>query len=200
MNASLKWTSSVAPVAPRTHAAPSARQVAHRRWFSSNPTLLAQLYTAHRARVTQLLIRSGVAPYEAEDVCNDVFIVALRRLHTFEGSSSASTWLCGIARKVASDHRRCARVRREVACDELPEVPTFDGPHQHAEDAELRATVREAVATLKSGPREVVREFMLNERPMEEVAKAQRVPLQTAYARLYAGQRALSKHLAEAVN
>src|SRR5262249_13102144 len=68
------------PAAPaRCTSAPNARSVAHSRWFSpSNPKLLATLYAAHRARVTKLLIRSGVAITEADDLCNDVFVVALK--------------------------------------------------------------------------------------------------------------------------
>jgi RNA polymerase sigma-70 factor (ECF subfamily) len=180
----------------RSAPAPTARDVAHRRWFKSNPQLISQLYAANRARVQAWLLRSGIAPHDAEDLCNDVFVVAVRRMHTFEGTASPSTWLCGIARKLAADHRRSARVRREVCCEELPESISDDSPFETFAAQEQRTAVREAVATLKPGPREVIREFMLNERPMEAVAKSLRIPAQTAYARMYAGQRLLKTALA----
>jgi RNA polymerase sigma-70 factor (ECF subfamily) len=197
MNATLKLhavpTRRPAPAPLRAQA--SARTLAHRRWFASNPQLLTKLYVAHRARVQSLLVRSGVAAGEVEDLCADVFVIAMRRLHTFEGASSPSTWLCGIARKVAADHRRSARVRREVTCDETPDAPVFDGPFEQVAHQEQAQQVRAAVQSLKPGPRAVVQQFVLNERPMDQVARSQRVPLQTAYARLYAGQNALRKVL-----
>jgi RNA polymerase sigma factor (sigma-70 family) len=195
MNASLKLRAAGSPRTVTSVSKAPARETAQKRWFGSNPQVLTQLYVAHRARVQAMLVRSGVAPSEAEDLCADVFVIALRRLHTFEGSSSPSTWLCGIARKVAADHRRSARVRREVACDRLPDSPVQEGPFEHLAQHQECAQVHTAIGALKPGPRAVVREFVLKERPMEQVAKSQRVPLQTAYARLYAGQLALRKAL-----
>jgi RNA polymerase sigma-70 factor (ECF subfamily) len=176
----------------------SARERAHQKWFGSAPALVGKLFVAHRARVKAMLVRSGVAASEVEDVCSDVFVVALKRASTFEGASSPSTWLCGIARKVAADHRRSARVRYESPCAEMPDGAALEAdPCEQFERRREHVAVREAVELLKAGPREVVREFVLNERPMDEVARAMRVPLQTAYARLYAGQAALRVALAQ---
>jgi RNA polymerase sigma-70 factor (ECF subfamily) len=170
----------------------SARQRAHQKWFGSSSQLIGKLFVAHRARVKAMLLRNGVAPHEVDDVCSEVFLVALKRASSFQGASSPSTWLCGIARKVAADHRRSARVRYEAPCAELPEGATLNAsPCEELERRREHVAVREAVELLKAGPRDVVREFVLKERPMDEVAKALKVPLQTAYARLYAGHAAL---------
>lgn len=57
----------------------------------------------------------GVAAANAEDVAQDVFLVARRRLSGFEGRSTTRTWLFGIARRVAKDHRRSGdRLRRRL--------------------------------------------------------------------------------------
>src|SRR4051794_2046029 len=41
-----------------------------------------------------------------DDVVQEVFIIAFRRLHEFEGKSSFRTWLYAILRRVAANHRR----------------------------------------------------------------------------------------------
>src|SRR5262245_5602517 len=115
----------------KTIVKPTARERAHRQWFGSASQLVGRLFVAYRARIGAVLVRSGVSPSEVDDVCSDVFVVALKRAHTFEGASSPSTWLCGIARKVAADHRRSARVRYEAPCAEMPEGPaSHDGPYE----------------------------------------------------------------------
>nr|MDT0659959.1 sigma-70 family RNA polymerase sigma factor [Micromonospora sp. DSM 115978] len=43
---------------------------------------------------------------EAEDLAQETYLRAMRALPTFEGRSSARTWLLAIARRVAADHVR----------------------------------------------------------------------------------------------
>jgi RNA polymerase sigma-70 factor, ECF subfamily len=47
----------------------------------------------------------------ADDLVQDTYVRALGSLHRFEGRSSARVWLLSIARRVAADHIRTARVR-----------------------------------------------------------------------------------------
>ncbi len=157
---------------------------------------LGQLYAVHHRAVRASLIRWGVSAAEADDVCAEVFIVALHRLPTFEGHSSLSTWLLGIARNLASDLRRSARARCEVLVDTVPEHVEEDGVHERVERAQVSAAVRRAVSKLKPTQRQVVTGYVLNEQPMNVVASNERVPAQTAYARLYAAQGALRSTLA----
>lgn len=164
-------------------------------WFAPQRFDLGQLFSLHQRSVLASLVRWGVAPSDAEDVCAEVFIVAMHRLPTFQGSSRISTWLLGIARNLASDHRRAARTRREVLVDVLPEQSAADGGHDRLERAQESLAVRRAVAGLKPAQREVVTGYVLEEQPMNVVAMKGRVPAQTAYARLYAAQHALRASL-----
>ncbi|MBL9039699.1 MAG: sigma-70 family RNA polymerase sigma factor [Archangium sp.] len=172
-----------------------ATQRAQRHWFAEvtparRSEVVAQLFTAHRGQVLSSLRHWGLSEADADDVCSETFVVALRRMEHFEGRSSISTWLVGIARKLAADLRRSARVR--LSDDgEVPEVADDSTAELALARCEQNEAVHRAVATLKPGPRAVVRRFMLDDVEMHEVAREQRVPLQTAYARLYAGQKAL---------
>ena len=164
--------------------------------FDSTNLDLGQLFSMHHRAVRASLIRWGVPDAEADDVCAEVFIVAMHRLSTFAGQSSISTWLIGIARNLASDLRRSARSRCEVLVDVTPEHATDDGIDDRLERKQVSAAVRRAVSQLKPAQREVVTGYVLEELPMNVVALKQRVPAQTAYARLYAAQGALRESLA----
>lgn len=50
-------------------------------------------------------------PHGAEDLAQETYLRALRSLPRFAGRSSARTWLLSIARRVAADQVRAARVR-----------------------------------------------------------------------------------------
>lgn len=84
-----------------------------------------ELYDEHVDRVFRALHRFGVADDAVEDAVQDVFVIAYRKLESFEGRSALSTWLYGIALQVARNYRRSARRR--------PETPTedaaLDGPN-----------------------------------------------------------------------
>ncbi|WP_027344307.1 sigma-70 family RNA polymerase sigma factor [Hamadaea tsunoensis] len=56
-----------------------------------------------------------VGPGDADDVTQDTYIRAMRALPSFEGRSSAWTWLLAIARHTAADHIRTLTRRPRVA-------------------------------------------------------------------------------------
>jgi len=62
-----------------------------------------------------------VDPGAADDLAQETYLRAFRALPSFEGRSSARTWLFGIARRVCADHIR-ATVRRRRA-DASPLTP-----------------------------------------------------------------------------
>jgi len=155
---------------------------------------VGQLFALHQVAVRSLLMRNGVLPADAEDLCAEVFVIAMRKVSGFDGRSSVSTWLLGIARNLASEHRRHARTRHEVLVDVVPEVGHAQVQLEVEREDERRA-VRRAVKALKPTQRAVVMGYVLDERPMNQVAKQQRVPAQTAYARLYAAERMLRTSL-----
>jgi hypothetical protein len=95
-----------------------------------------------------------------------------------------------IAMNVASDHRRRAHHRRELLCEEQVAA----APSRAAcalEQRETRARIAEAVQALEQDKREVFLLYELEELPMAEIAAKQRVPLKTAFSRLYAARRTL---------
>ncbi|MBM7814341.1 RNA polymerase sigma factor SigC [Saccharothrix algeriensis] len=54
-------------------------------------------------------------PGRADDLAQEVYLRALRSLPSFEGRSSARTWLLSIARRTVVDHLRAAGSRPAIA-------------------------------------------------------------------------------------
>ncbi|MDG4828623.1 sigma-70 family RNA polymerase sigma factor [Solwaraspora sp. WMMD1047] len=91
-------------------------------------------------RLTQYQVWRFVAhlagPAEADDLCQETFLRALRSLPGFAGRSSARTWLFTIARRVAVDHVRAAMTRpRTTVVESWELVDSADGPRFEEESA-----------------------------------------------------------------
>lgn len=99
-----------------------------------------------------LLVRAAasIARHAAEDIAQKVLAALLeddcRLLRSYRGLSSLSTWLIGIARRMALDLLRKERPR------DLPPPPAGPGPLEQLLHAESEAQVRAALDSLP--PRE----------------------------------------------
>ena len=80
---------------------------------SSAPDV-ASLYRAHAARVGRWAARLGGPSIEVEDVVQEVFLVAKRRLGSFrpDGGGSLTTWLFRATERIVKAARRKQRLRR----------------------------------------------------------------------------------------
>jgi len=58
-----------------------------------NAHAFEQLYGLHSRRVYNLCLRMAGDPTEAEDLTQEAFLQMFRKVHTFRGESSFSTWL-----------------------------------------------------------------------------------------------------------
>jgi RNA polymerase sigma-70 factor (ECF subfamily) len=166
------------------------------------PDLIAA-YVEHAPFVERVLRRAGVAERDVPDARQDVFVVAHRRLSSFEGRGRLSTWLYRIAWNVASEYRRRAYVRREQlgACSGDAEAALTaqddDAQALRLEHRELLAHALHALDALDDDKREA---FVLAEvlgLSMREVAARAGVPLKTAFSRAYAARRRVLATLRE---
>lgn len=156
-----------------------------------------RVYDEHFAFVWRSLRRLGVPDRLLDDAAQDVFIVVHRRLAEFEGRSSIKSWLFGIARRVAHDHRR--RVGRKERTEELRETtadPRGATPAHDAERAEAVRALHEILASLDDDKREVFVLAELEQMTVPEIAEAIGVNLNTVYSRLRAARLAFDAAVA----
>jgi RNA polymerase sigma-70 factor (ECF subfamily) len=171
---------------------------------ASREARLRAMVDDHFDAVWRALRRLGVPDAGADDACQQVFLVALRRLEDIEGGGERA-YLLGIAVRVASDARRAARRRREVPIDdELAE--TLSARSARAASAPLPDDIleqRRALATLMAVLDEMPRDmreafvlFDLEELSAPEVAQALGVPVGTVASRVRRARERFRRSLA----
>jgi RNA polymerase sigma-70 factor (ECF subfamily) len=154
------------------------------------------LYDAHFEFVWRSLRRLGVREPDVLDIAQKVFLVAHLKLAEFEGRSRVTTWLFAICQRVASDHRRSAPVRREIAT-EASELERVSELHEVALDlleARQRARLAEAILDkLPEAQRVVLVLFELEELSGEEIALLLDVSVGTVRSRLRLAREAFAR-------
>lgn len=138
---------------------------------------------------------------DAEDVVQQVFLGALRRIHAFEGRASVKTWLVSILVNQASKVRRSQRVRRTLSLDDRSSAAASgEGcPLTRAASAasDSRFDVATMLAALPPGYRDVLVLRELHRMSYDEIARALRVPRGTVESRLFRARRALRARFEE---
>lgn len=183
------------PVTATTTAATGASGEAQARARAAAPSL-AEVYRAHAGFVWRVVRRLGVAEEAIEDVVHDVFLVVHRRLADYDGRAALTTWLFGVARGVAANHRRGqARSQRRLA---VAPVPTAGpDPEVGTEQAQAAVFVREFLGGLDEDRRLLFALADLEGMKVPAIAEALGINLNTAYARLRAVREQFSRALAE---
>jgi RNA polymerase sigma-70 factor (ECF subfamily) len=153
----------------------------------------AQVFSEHVQYVARALRHFGVASRDLEDECQEVFLVALRKLADFEGRASVRTWLYRIAWKTAANYRRRARPPESLACE--PAVAA----DQERELGHARALDRlaEILGALDDDRRAVFVLYEIEELSMREVCEVVGCPLQTGYSRLKIARERVAAALRE---
>jgi RNA polymerase sigma-70 factor, ECF subfamily len=152
------------------------------------------IYDAHFPYIWRSVQRLGVAPGQVDDVVQDVFIVAHRKLGSFEARSQLRTWLYGIALRVARAYRgRAAREGPVLdTTNEVLPAPSGTRPDARAEQAEAARVVNLLLDTLDDDQREVFVLAELEQLSAPEIAEALEVKLNTVYSRLRLGRQAFA--------
>jgi RNA polymerase sigma-70 factor, ECF subfamily len=119
----------------------------------------AELYERHVERVRRYVKRlvGASGPASAEDLTQEVFVIAFKNWKSFRGSSSASTWLCGIAfnltRRHLSREASASRALSELAAGvpgRTPDLPPDTFHLCREQESALLSAARELPGTLQS--------------------------------------------------
>lgn len=114
-----------------------------------------ELYRAHAGRLYGLSLRLLGNPADAEDLLQEIFLAAHRKLDTFRGESALGTWLYRLATNLCLDHLRSRAGRSRQVTDSLEdEREMFDaGSARLAEGTVTKMDLERALARLPEGCR-----------------------------------------------
>jgi RNA polymerase sigma-70 factor (ECF subfamily) len=93
-----------------------------RRAREGDPDAFASLFNAHKTKIYSLCLRMTSNTAEAEDLTQDAFLQAFRKLATFRGDSALSTWLYRVAVNTVLMHMR-KKGLRVMSLDQPLEEP-----------------------------------------------------------------------------
>jgi RNA polymerase sigma-70 factor, ECF subfamily len=135
-------------------------------------------------------------PADAEDVCQDSFVTALKRIEECRQPDQFGAWLLAIVRNRARDYRRYRAVRFAVPLEDDTAASLSPDPEREAERAELRDDLLMALEVLTDTQREVLLLFDLEGWSHREIAEKLGISPESARVHLHNGRKALRLRLA----
>ncbi len=156
---------------------------------------LATTYREQYGFVWRSLRRLGVPDPAVDDAVHDVFVVAARRLHEFEGRAAITSWLFAVAVRV-SKHKRRAIARHLRRKDALAAEVDAVAPQQTGDFARQDAarTLHGLLELIDDNLRHVYILMELEQMTGPEVAALLSLAVPTVHSRLRAARQQLRRH------
>jgi RNA polymerase sigma-70 factor (ECF subfamily) len=157
--------------------------------------LEAQLAQLHDSSFGWALSCCGWDESDAEDVLQTTYVKVISGRAHFGGRSAFRTWLFGVIRQTAREHRRRARSqveRAERLASEPTEVrPSVARPDEVQERAELNRRLLSAMDELPDRQREVLHLVFYEDLTIREAAEVMEVSLGSARVHYERGKKRL---------
>ncbi|MCW8884783.1 MAG: sigma-70 family RNA polymerase sigma factor [Motiliproteus sp.] len=146
---------------------------------------LRLLYARYSTRIFRFVIRMMRDEAKAEEVVNDVMMEVWKSAASFEGRSSPSTWILGIARFRTLNAVRGKKLDT-VGLDEAPEaVDEQQDLSQVKSQEQLKGLLRNALDRLSDEHREVMELTFFHGHSYPEIAQILQCPENTVKTRMF---------------
>ncbi|MFW5996436.1 MAG: RNA polymerase sigma factor [Verrucomicrobiota bacterium] len=136
---------------------------------------------------------------EADDLVQETFVRAYRKLGSFRHRASFSTWLHRIAMNTVRDHQRRS-IRNPVATMEAPPphaTASHEAPDAQAANHELDDAIQDALDTLSSKLKSAIICHVIEGMSVADVASLEKCSQATIYWRIHTARKQLRKTLGE---
>jgi RNA polymerase sigma-70 factor, ECF subfamily len=167
-----------------------------------------ELVERNRRAVFRAALAAVRSPAEADDVAQEAFVTAFRKLGTFRGESQFRTWLLSITWRKAIDRRKSVSRLLRLTAHAPPDCDGEPGPNpverapsgarsqeEDMVDAELQANVTRLIGTLPKKMRDALLLAGTGEHTYDEISGMLGVPLGTVKWRVAEARRVLKRKL-----
>ncbi len=152
-----------------------------------------ELVRRHDGRVRAQALKMLRDPIEAQDVVQDTFLRAYRKLHSFRGDAAFSSWLYRICANNCLMRMRTRRRHPETHLllengEEAWERPVESpqrGADEHLENRELGEQILAGVAELPESYQEVLRRADMEHKTMRQIAEELELTVPNVKTRLH---------------
>jgi RNA polymerase sigma-70 factor (ECF subfamily) len=150
-----------------------------------------RLYNSHASELRLAINRLAGNGVDCDDLLQEVFVVAMRKMSDLAQARSEKAWLYGVAVKLAAGQRRRHRLRSFFGLDDVAEPSSTESPSRTLEQKEASKLLQAALDSLPVAKRDVLVLFELQGLSGDEVAHALEIPLATVWTRLFHARKAL---------
>ncbi|MGN9839883.1 RNA polymerase sigma factor [Nonomuraea sp. H19] len=169
---------------------PDARVLA--RVSDGDTRALTELYERFGEPLFAFLFRLAGDRGTAEEILQDTLLAVWRSAGTFQGRSSVSTWLFGVARRQA--HNRLRNAPPPAAAEPYERADQLPGPEELAVGG---GWLQSALARLPLAQREVVVLHFVEDLALQDIAEVLGIPVGTVKSRLRLARAKLRECLHE---
>lgn len=134
-------------------------------------------------------------PADAEDVCQDAFVTALKQIEGCRNPAQFGAWLLTIVRNRARDYRRYRSVRDALPLQEETAESARGDPERETENEELKAELLKAMKELTDLQREALLLYDFEGWSHKEIAEKLDISPESARVHLHNGRKALRQRL-----
>jgi RNA polymerase sigma-70 factor (ECF subfamily) len=169
----------------------------------TDETLIRQIAGGHKLAMRALFARHQVKVYRfalrivrdaalADDVVSEPFIDAWQHAERFEGRSSVSTWLLGIARHKALTAAN-RRPTESLDCEQAQSVvDTANDPEAELGDKDRGAVIRRCLQSLSPEHAEIIDLVYYQEKSIKEIVEILGIPENTVKTRMFYARKRLA--------
>jgi RNA polymerase sigma-70 factor (ECF subfamily) len=176
-----------------------------KRVLAGSEQAFEELVHRYERPVFAVIVRILRDPSRAEELAQDTFVKAFRRLETYDERRKFASWVLAIAHNIAIDELRRGGGQMvsngdigDDRHDSHSVADTRDGPARLAERAELAAAIERAIGRLRSEYRELASLRYESDLGYEEIAEITGLPLGTVKSYLHRARKALAEELSAA--
>lgn len=186
---------------PEPVAVPGPDDALVERAQSGDLLALEELFNKYRNQIFSLAYRMTGSTSDAEDLCQEIFLQVMRKIGSFQGRSSFSTWLYRVSMNRSRDYLRRKKRNPELLSQEgeVPEPwdPGRDagGLESVAISSEAQRIVQEALVQLPLSLRAPLVLHELEGLQYHEVASLLRLPVGTVKSRIFRARIKLAEVL-----
>jgi RNA polymerase sigma factor (sigma-70 family) len=158
----------------------------------------ANLVAEHQSAVCAVAYSALRDRAASEEIAQEAFLLAWRKLPELSEPPKMPAWICGIARNLAKNARRQAgRVEPSAELEEV--ASAAEGPLDELLGKETEALVARALASLSESYREPLVLFYRQDQSVRQVAEALEISEATAKQRLSRGREKLNEAVRDLV-
>ncbi|MEM6718777.1 MAG: sigma-70 family RNA polymerase sigma factor [Bacteroidota bacterium] len=161
---------------------------------SGNVNAYSALVGKYKDMVFTLALRMVGNKEDAEEVAQDTFVKAYRKLETFQGTSKFSTWLYRIVYNTSLDYIK--KRKRVVLSEHIDVVNEADiGNMQNAltyiEAQEKKEMIEKALLQLPEEDRVLLTLFYFEEMPLKEISEIVKISYDNVKIKLHRSRKKL---------